>query len=329
MDTDLTQFEMTVPPGHHENQRLDVYITQFVQNATRNKVQEGIKQGFVTVNGKVEKASYKMQPGDLIEITLPKPPPPEAKPEPISLDIIFEDSDLIIVNKPAPMVVHPAFGNWTGTLVNGLLHHANELSGVNDPAIRPGIVHRLDKDTSGLLVVAKNDYAHQFLAAQFARHDLERSYQAVVWGQPEPEGIFTGNIGRSRRDRKIMAVVDDDAGKHAVTHYKVIEYFDYLALVDIRLETGRTHQIRVHFAHHGFPVFGDATYGGNSVRYGPNTGSRQTMYENLFASLGRQCLHARTLGFVHPTTGEKVYFESELPGDFRNVLNKLRVYSKS
>ncbi len=323
-----TKFELTVPPGHHENLRLDKYITQFVQNATRNKVQEGIKEGYVKVNGKVEKASYKMQPGDHIEIELPKPPPPEAKPEEIPLEIVHEDNDLILINKPPNMVVHPAFGNWTGTLVNGLLHHTGSLSEVNDAAIRPGIVHRIDKDTSGLLVVAKNDVAHNFLATQFAKHDIQRTYWAVVWGTPPAEGVFEGDIGRSKKDRKIMAVTDDGSGKHAVTHYRILEYFDHLALAEVRLETGRTHQIRVHFAHNGFPVFGDKVYRGDSVRYGSNTGARKAMFENLFASLNRQCLHAKTLGFVHPQSKENVFFDSELPGDFRNVLSKLRSFCK-
>ncbi|MCH8524227.1 MAG: RluA family pseudouridine synthase [Balneolales bacterium] len=328
MDPDKTYINFVVPPGHTTGQRLDVYITSFVQNATRNKVQEAIKAGHVLVNGKREKASYKMQPGDSIAITLPKPPPPEAIPEEIPLNIVHEDDDIIILNKPPDMVVHPGVGNYTGTLVNGLLHYADTLSEVNDPMVRPGIVHRIDKNTSGLLVIAKHNQAHAYLAEQFARHDLERSYWAVVWGQPPAEGTFTGNIGRSKGDRKVMAVVPEPDGKHAVTHYKVTEYFDYLALVEIKLETGRTHQIRVHFAHHGFPVFGDLTYGGSSVRYGPNTGARKAMYENLFESLNRQCLHAKTLGFKHPRTREFVSFDSELPGDFRNVLSKLRVMAK-
>lgn len=328
MDPDKTYINFVVPPGHTMNQRLDLYITQFVQNATRNKVQEGIKAGHVLVNGKLEKASYKMQPGDRIDITLPKPPPPEAVAEEIPLDIVHEDADIIVLNKPPDMVVHPGLGNYTGTLVNGLLFHAESLSELNDPMVRPGIVHRIDKNTSGLLVIAKNNQAHAFLAEQFARHDLERSYWAVVWGNPEAEGTFTGNIGRSRGDRKVMTVVPETEGKHAVTHYKVLEYFDYLSLVEVRLETGRTHQIRVHFAHNGFPVFGDVTYGGTSIRYGPNNGARKAMYDNLFESLKRQCLHAKTLGFIHPGSKEFISFESELPGDFRNVLNKLRVMAK-
>lgn len=324
----LTEIQLIVPPGHSDHTRLDKYITQFIQNATRNKVQEGIRDGLVLVNGKLEKASYKMQPGDVIDITLPKPRAPEAKAEELDLDIVFEDEDLIVVNKPAGMVVHPAFGNWTGTLVNGLLHHTEQLSEINDPDIRPGIVHRIDKDTSGLLVVAKNDFAHAFLAEQFARHDIQRTYWAIVWGNPPESGTFDANIGRSKRDRKIMTIVDPEEGKRAVTHYVVKQYFDHLALVEVTLETGRTHQIRVHFGNNGFPVLGDRTYGGDSVRFGPNTGARKTMFEKIFQHLGRQCLHAKTLGFIHPRTKERVEFDSTLPGDFRDALNKLETYCK-
>lgn len=323
-----TKIELHVAPGQHDAVRLDKYITLFVQNATRTKVQEAIKAGYVTVNDKREKASYPVQPGDHIHITLPKPPPPEAEPEDIPLNITYEDDDVIVVNKKAGMVVHPAFGNWTGTLVNGLLHHVGDLPDVDDENIRPGIVHRLDKDTSGLLVVAKNRQAHAHLSEQFARHDTRRKYWAIVWGTPEKEGTIAGNIGRSPRDRKKMTVLDDDAGKHAVTHFRVIEYFDYLSLVEVELETGRTHQIRVHFAHIGHPVFGDQTYGGISVRFGPNTGNRKKMFEYLFKRLGRQCLHAKTLGFIHPASGEELFFDSDIPGDFKEVLSKLRQFCK-
>jgi len=324
--TDITRIRLDVPKGYAENQRLDVYITQFIENATRNKVQEGIRDGFVQVNGRLGKASQKVMAGDAIEITLPKPPPPEAEPENIPLDILFEDESLVIVNKAAGMVVHPAFGNWSGTMVNALLHHVGSLSDLDEDEDmpRPGIVHRLDKDTSGVMVVAKTDTAHARLAARFAKHDIDRHYRAVVWGTPPAEGTFTGNIGRSRADRKKMAVVPDGEGKHAVTHFKVVEYFDHLALVDVWLETGRTHQIRVHFAHHGFPVFGDRQYGGDHVRYGSNTGARKSMFDNLMAALGRQCLHAQTLGFPHPATSVPLRFEAEPPGDFRHVIEQLR-----
>lgn len=324
-----TEYLIEVPDGQHSEIRLDKYITSFVQNATRNKVQKAIKDGHVLVNGKLEKSSYIMQSGDKIEISLPKPPPPKAKAEEIPLDIIYEDDDLLIVNKSSDMVVHPAFGNWTGTLVNGLLHHTGKnLSNADQETLRPGIVHRLDKDTSGILVVAKNDEVHQKLAKQFAEKTVERTYWAIVWGHPPTEGTIEGSIGRSPRDRKIMTLVDSGKGKKAVTHFKTLEEFDHLALLEVQLETGRTHQIRVHLQHQGFFVFGDPTYGGDTVRYGPNSGSRKSMFNNLFAKLERQALHAKTLGFIHPTTDEFISFDSELPEDFQHVLNTLRTNCK-
>ena len=322
-----TIYEFKVPDGQQEMIRLDVYITSFVENATRNKVQEAIKAGYVTVNGKKEKSSYKLLPGDDIFIELPKAPPLEAKAEEIELNIRFEDDDIIVVNKPAGMVVHPAFGNWSGTLVNGLIHHVDEL-GNNDNELRPGIVHRLDKDTSGLIVVAKNDEALAKLSAKFAKKDVERRYWAIIWGTPPEEGTIEGDIGRSKHDRKLMTVLPEGRGKKAVTHYKVLEFFDYLSLVEVTLETGRTHQIRVHFNSIGHNVFGDATYGGTSVRFGPNTGMRKVMFHKLLTGLGRQTLHAKTLGFEHPSTGEFVSFDSELPEDFKHVLETLRVHCK-
>ncbi len=324
-----TIYEFTVPDGQQESIRLDVYITNFVENASRNKVQEAIKDGYVQVNGKKEKASYRMLPGDEIFIELPKAPPPEAVPEKLDINIVYEDDDIILVNKEAGMVVHPAYANWTGTLVNGLMYHVDELAENDDNDLRPGIVHRLDKDTSGLLVVAKNDETLANLSAKFAEKDVERTYWAIVWGTPEREGTVSGDIGRSRKDRKLMTVLPEGQGKHAVTHWKVIEYFDYLSLVEVKLETGRTHQIRVHFNHIGHQVFGDPTYGGTSVRYGPNTGSRKSMFHNLITGLGRQALHAKTLGFVHPRTNEEVQFDSELPKDFQHVLTMLRENCKA
>lgn len=324
-----TEYLIEVPEGQHSDIRLDKYITSFVQNATRNKVQKAIKEGHVLVNGKLEKSSYIMQPGDKIEISLPKPPPPKAKPEPMPLDIVFEDEQIIIVNKDADMVVHPAFGNWSGTLVNGLLYHAGEnLSNADEETLRPGIVHRLDKDTSGLLVVAKTEEAHANLARQFAEKEVERTYWAIVWGKPPQSGTIEGNIGRSPQDRKLMTVLEDGRGKKATTHFKRIEEFDHLALLEVQLETGRTHQIRVHMQKERYYVFGDRTYGGDSVRYGPNSGSRKSMFNNLFAKLERQALHAKTLGFRHPATGEFVSFDSTLPEDFQTVLDTLRTNCK-
>jgi 23S rRNA pseudouridine1911/1915/1917 synthase len=323
------EYHFEVPEGHDTGVRLDKYITGFVQNASRTKVQEAIDDGYVTVNGTIEKSSYNMKPRDMIDIELPIPEPPEATPEEMELDIVYEDDDLIIVNKSGDRVVHPAYGNWTGTLVNGLMWHADQLSKEDEKSLRPGIVHRLDKDTSGVLVVAKNDEAHRTLSRYFQTKDIERTYWAIIWGTPEKEhGTITGNIGRNRRDRKLMTVVDDDRGKHATTHFKVLEYFDHLTLVEAKLETGRTHQIRVHFANENHWLFGDRKYGGDSVRYGPNTGSRRQMFNNLFASMERQALHAKTLGFEHPRTREFVEFNSELPPDFQQVLDTLRANCK-
>lgn len=329
-DTKNTIYELEVPPGQQETIRLDKYITGFIENATRNKVQQAISDGYVWVNGKHEKSSYKMAAGDKIYIELPIAPPPEAKAEELDLNIMYEDDDIILVNKEAGMVVHPAYGNWTGTLVNGLMYHVDELAGEDEEEnIRPGIVHRLDKDTSGILVVAKNDHTLAALSEKFKEKDVERTYWAIVWGTPKEEGTIEGDIGRSRHDRKLMTVLPDGKGKHAVTHFKVLEYFDYLSLVEVRLETGRTHQIRVHMAHIGHHVFGDPTYGGTSVRYGPNTGQRKVMFHKLIKDLGRQALHAKTLGFVHPGTGEKVEFNSELPDDFQHVLDTFREKCKA
>ncbi|MEX0609705.1 MAG: RluA family pseudouridine synthase [Balneolaceae bacterium] len=325
MEKEKTIYEFTVPEGQKVDVRLDVYITNSVENATRNKVQQAIKDGYVMVNDKKEKSSYIMQAGDEIYIELPKPPPPEAKAEELDLNIVYEDDDIIVVNKEAGMVVHPAYGNWTGTLVNGLMYHADELAGADeDENIRPGIVHRLDKDTSGLLVVAKNEESLSSLGKLFAEKDVERTYWAIIWGTPAEEGTIEGDIGRSKHDRKLMTVLPEGRGKPAVTHWKVLEYFDYLSLVEVKLETGRTHQIRVHFNHIGNQVFGDPTYGGTSVRYGPNTGTRKTMMHKLITGLDRQALHAKTLGFEHPKSGETVRFDSELPEDFTHVLETLR-----
>lgn len=322
---DFTRYDLLVPEGHHEQLRLDKYITQFIQNATRNKVQEGIRQGWVRVNGLLEKASYRVQPGDEIVIIIPKSPPPEVAGEDIPITIVHEDDDLIVVDKAAGMVVHPSYGNWTGTLVNALMHHAGKLSKtIDDSELRPGIVHRLDKDTSGLLVVAKNDIAHHKLSKQFAEKTVERTYQTVVWGLPQKDtGVIDQPLGRDPSDRKKMAVVAEGKGKHAVTHYNVLKRYDHLAMLDVALETGRTHQIRVHFSWMGHPVLGDPVYGGNAVRYGPNTGSRKSMFQNMFSVLGRQCLHARSLGFEHPASGDWFQFESEIPDDMRKVIEKL------
>ena len=322
---DFKEYQITVPNDYTTGTRVDKYLANQIDDTSRTKIQKAIKEEYITVNGSVEKSSYSVEPGDKIDVRIPIPKPPEAIPEKMPLDIIHEDDDLIVVNKKAGTVVHPAKGNWHGTLVNGLLWHSDELSESDTDTLRPGIVHRLDKDTSGILVVAKNNDTHRRLSKYFRTKDIERTYWAVVWGTPDDqEGTITGDIGRDPTNRKNMTVLPDGEGKHAVTHYKVLEYFDHLSLLELKLETGRTHQIRVHLADQNLWVFGDQQYGGNSVRYGSNTGSRRQMFNNLFASLQRQCLHAKTLGFEHPSTGKHVTFESELPGDFVQVLGMLR-----
>lgn len=314
-------FEIVVPPGK-KKERLDVFLTHHVENATRNKVQQAIRSGHVLVDGETPRVSHQVAPGEVIRITLSKPPPAEAVPENIPLDILFEDDQLIIVNKPAGMVTHPAYGNYQGTLVNALLHHCAGLSAAGDPA-RPGIVHRLDKETSGLMVIAKTDHAHAFLARQFAARTVQREYQAIVWGLfKEPRGLIEAQLGRSKSDRKKMAVVSE--GKHAATEYEVLERFPYLSLVRLKLRTGRTHQVRVHLAHVNHPVFGDPTYNGRHIVAGPGTQAHKNEVNRLLKLIPRQALHARTIGFVHPATGKVLLFESPLPADMEAVITHLR-----
>ncbi len=315
------QMEIIVPSGK-KRERLDVFLTHHVENATRTKVQAAIKAGCVLVNGTAERVSYAVSPHDVIHITLPESPAPDVTAEDIPLTIIYEDAQLLVVNKPAGMVTHPAYGNYTGTLVNALLYHSASLSAVNDRT-RPGIVHRLDKDTSGLLVVAKTDAAHAHLARQFARRTIRREYQAIVWGAfPVEKGIIEANLGRSKSDRKKMAVVED--GKVAVTEYTVLERFAWLSLIRLKLQTGRTHQIRVHLAHVGHPVFGDPTYNGRRILFGPGTPRQKAEVQRMLDILTRQALHARTIGFKHPATGAEMSFECPLPEDMTAVLALLR-----
>lgn len=322
--TKFEEFHFRISQDEPYGTRLDKYLASEIEGTSRTKIQEAIDEGYVTVNENSKKSSYNIEPDDVIDVRLPIPEPPEVEPEKIPLNIVYEDDDLLVVNKAANMVVHPAYGNWDGTLVNALMWHTEKLSG-NADTLRPGIVHRLDKDTSGLLVVAKNDKTHQILSDYFRTKDIERTYWAIVWGTPDKkQGTITGAIGRDPHNRQRMAVVSEEKGKEAITHFKVLEYFDHLSLLELKLETGRTHQIRVHLADNNLWVFGDKKYGGDSVRYGANTGSRKQMFNNLFKSLQRQCLHAKTLGFEHPTTGEMVEFDSELPGDFQQVLGMLR-----
>ncbi len=315
------EFDIVVPPGK-KKERLDVFLTNHVENATRNKVQHAIEIGDVLVNGKPVRSSHQVMPGEIVHVTLQRPPPQDALPENIPLDILYEDDQLIVVNKPAGMVTHPAYSNYTGTLVNALLYHCNSLSTISDPT-RPGIVHRLDKDTSGLMVVAKTDTAHAKLARQFAERTITREYWAIVWGIfKQPTGVIETQLGRSKSDRKKMAVVKE--GKHAITEYRVLEEFSYLSLIELKLRTGRTHQIRVHLAHVHHPVFGDPSYNGRHIVAGPGTPKQKAEVQQLLKRIPRQALHAKTVGFIHPTTRKSMSFDSTLPLDMTDVLGVLR-----
>lgn len=286
--------------------RLDLFISENDVDMSRSFVQGIIEKQQVKVNEQIKKSNYKLRVGDQVQVELAEPVELQVEAEDISLDIIYEDSDVIVINKPQDMVVHPAPGNYTGTLVNGLLHHCKDLSGING-VIRPGIVHRIDKDTSGVLVVAKNDKSHNSLAMQLKDHSMKRTYYAIVEGiVKEEEGTVRTNIGRHPVERIKMAVVKD--GKEAITNYKVLERFKSNTLVECRLETGRTHQIRVHMAHLHHPLIGDQVYG----------------YKKQKFKLRGQALHAKNLGFIHPTTGEYMEFDSQLPEYFQDILDKLR-----
>ncbi|RNI30220.1 RluA family pseudouridine synthase [Rufibacter immobilis] len=311
--------------------RLDKFLMDRLPNVTRNKLQDAIKAESVRINGNVTKASYKVKPLDIITVTLATPPrDTDVVPEDIPLNIVYEDEDLLMINKPAGMVVHPAYNNWSGTLVNGLVYYLQNLPTHRNGEIRPGLVHRIDKDTSGLLVIAKTEIAMAHLARQFFDHSIERTYYALVWGVPaQPKGTIVGNIGRSLKDRKVMAVYPEgDFGKHAVTHYEVLESFSYCSLIKCNLETGRTHQIRAHMKYLGHPLFNDATYGGDKILKGQQTGPYKAFVQNTFALLPRQALHAKSLGFIHPTTQQFIQFESDLPADFVAALEKWRQYGQ-
>jgi 23S rRNA pseudouridine1911/1915/1917 synthase len=310
---------------HADKVRLDQFITRSIENATRTKVQALVESGGVTVNGRVVlKPGRLVLPGDLVVCTIPKPPPPNVVPEPIPLEIVYEDEAIMIVNKPAGMVTHPAHGNYSGTLVNGLLYYAQSLSDERGME-RAGILHRLDKGTSGLLAVAKSNAAHAFVAAQFAVHSIQREYHAIVWGGfPQSTGVIDAPIARHRSDRKKMGVSED--GKRAVTEYAVLRSYDHLSLIKLTLYTGRTHQIRVHLSHIHHPVFGDPTYGGRHIAYGQVTQHYKQFIHNLLQEMPRQALHAKTLGFIHPVTRAEVCFNSELPADMQHVIAELDRY---
>ncbi len=309
--------------------RLDKFLTVRMENTSRNRIQAAADSGNIHVNGKPQKSSYKIKPSDHVQIVMPYPKREiEIIAEDIPLTIPYEDADLLLVNKPAGLVVHPGVGNYRGTLVNALMFHLNRQGISAEEQNRAGLVHRIDKNTSGLLVVAKNELTHARLAKQFFDHTIERRYVALVWGNfEEEEGTITGNIGRSPKDRQKMYVFEDGSdGKHAVTHWKVLKRYGYVTLIECKLETGRTHQIRVHMSWKGHPLFNDERYGGDRILKGTTFAKYKQFIENCFAVMPRHSLHAQSLGFEHPTTYEHIHLESELPEDFRALLDKWEVY---
>jgi 23S rRNA pseudouridine1911/1915/1917 synthase len=311
--------------------RVDKFLMARLANATRTKIQDAIHHGFVKVNDKSIKPNHKIHPGDVVTVMLPEPPrDTEVIPENIPLNIVYEDDHLVVINKPPGMVVHPAYQNWSGTLVNALAYHFQQLPQMPGNDGRPGLVHRIDKDTSGLLVIAKTERALTHLAKQFFDHTIERRYWALVWGVPDPpQGTVDVFVGRSLKDRRItVAFPEADYGRHAITHYKVLQDLRYIALVECTLETGRTHQIRAHMKHIGHTLFNDATYGGNQVLKGAVFSKYKQFVENCFQVIPRQALHAKTLAFIHPETNKRMEFDSDLPDDFKNAIEKWEHYVK-
>jgi 23S rRNA pseudouridine1911/1915/1917 synthase len=322
-------YRFRVDPGQ-SSIRIDKYLFSRMENTSRTRIQNAADAGNILVNNKTVKPNYKVKPSDIIQIVLPNPPREiELIPEDIPINIVYEDDDVVVVNKEAGMVVHPAYGNYRGTLVNALMWHFKDLPLFSTGDLRPGLVHRIDKNTSGILVIAKNELALNRLSRQFYERSADRKYIAIVWGVPDPrEGIITGHVGRNTRDRKIMQVFSDGSqGKPAISHYRVIEDLGYISVVECKLETGRTHQIRVHFSHIKHPVFNDNEYGGDRILKGTTFSKYQQFVRNCFSMLPRQALHAKSLAFDHPVTGKRLFFESELPDDMQSVIDKWREYT--
>jgi 23S rRNA pseudouridine1911/1915/1917 synthase len=309
--------------------RVDKFLMSRIEKVTRNKIQQAAKAGSIFVNEQVVKSNYKVKAGDQVKVLFAHPPYENLlTPEPLDLDIIYEDDILVVLNKPAGLVVHPGHGNYSGTLLNGLLHHFQQLP--KNSNNRPGLVHRIDKDTSGLLVVAKTEEAMTHLAKQFFDKTSERKYMALVWGDfEEDQGTVKGAIGRHPKNRLQMTVFEDNSqGKEAITHFKVLERFGYVTLLECQLETGRTHQIRAHMKFKGHTLFNDARYGGDKILKGTSFTKYKQFVENCFSLLPRQALHAKTLGFIHPETQEKMQFDSPMPDDLESALQKWRQYAQ-
>lgn len=319
-------YRFVADPGQSQL-RIDKFLMTRIMNASRNKIQQAAAAGSIIVNDKVVKQNYKVKPGDVISIVLSEPPrDTEIIPEDIPVNIVFEDEHLMVVNKAAGMVVHPAYANFTGTLVNALTYYLRQKSG-NEEA-QPYLVHRIDKNTSGIMLVAKTEVAQTKLAKEFFDHSIDRKYVALVWGDMEEDhGTITGNIARSKVDRKVMAIYPDgETGKHAVTHWKVIKRLGYITMIECTLETGRTHQIRAHMKFIRHPLFNDASYGGDQILKGTTFTKYRQFIKNCFSILPRQALHARSLGFKHPISGEEMFFDSELPADMKEVIEKWDQY---
>ncbi len=330
-DEEISLFEhhRIIIDNGQEALRIDKFLMDRIANVTRNRLQNAIDSEFIRVNDKPIKANYKVRPADIITILMPEPPREDlVLPENIPLNIVYEDDSLLIVNKEAGMVVHPAHSNWSGTLVNALAYHLQNLPTSQNGAGRPGLVHRIDKDTSGLLVIAKTETVMSHLAKQFYDHSIERTYYALVWGEvKEDVGRIENYLGRSMKDRRIVEVYEDETqGKKAITHYEVLKRMRYVTLIKCNLETGRTHQIRAHMKHLGHPLFNDAMYGGDKVLKGTNFTKYKQFVENCFKMMPRQALHAKSLGFVHPDTNKTIFFEADLPADFAAVLDKWEKY---
>ncbi len=324
------RFNIKIDKGQ-EPMRLDKFLVARIENATRNKVQKGIEAGRVLVNGKIVQANYRIKPADEIVVYSDKEiQGEEIIPENIPLNIVFEDNEVMIINKPAGMVVHPGSGNYTGTLINGVAWYLIQQNKTISEQTLPrfGMVHRIDKNTTGLIVLAKTDQAVSNLAKQFFNHTVQRRYQALVWGDvKDNEGTIVAHVGRNVKQRKLFAAFPDgEHGKEAITHYKVLERFGYVTLIECRLETGRTHQIRVHMQHIGHPLFNDDTYGGDRIVKGTVFAKYKQFVDNCFAICARQALHAKTIGFMHPVTRKEVLFDSKLADDMKQVIEKWRNY---
>ncbi len=331
LNEELFEHHKIIADKGQEPLRVDKFLMNRIEGISRNKIQQAANDGFIQVNNIAVKSNYKVKANDVITVMFTSPPRElELIPQDIPIDIVYEDEDVVVLNKEAGMVVHPGYGNYSGTLVNALAYHFENLPENGGDSTRPGLVHRIDKNTTGLLVIAKNEHALTHLSKQFFDRTIDRRYHALVWGEmPEQEGTITGHIGRNIKNRKVMSVYPDgEMGKHAVTHYKVLECFGYISLVECKLETGRTHQIRVHFQYLKHPLFNDVEYGGNRILKGTTFNKYKQFVENCFKIIPRQSLHAKSLSFDHPVSGKRLHFESSLPNDMIEVIEKWRKYSQ-